>query len=62
MNPVLFLKHWMAVMNNIYDGRKITKSAYEEYKNIILSSTSYVMRQPTEGEFKDAGMDEILPF
>jgi hypothetical protein len=62
MNPVLFLKHWMAVMNNIYDGIKFTKVAYENYKDIILATAPYVMREQTEAEKERVAIDSMIPF
>jgi hypothetical protein len=62
MNPILFLTQTMAIINNLYEGASFRKNAIESYKNILLSTAPYVMRQPTEEEERKAINASMLPF
>ena len=62
MNPLIFLKEWMAVMNNIYEGKKFEAAAYEKFKDILIAAAPYVLRQPTDGEKRSYQTDMMIPF
>lgn len=62
VNPTLFLKHIMSMMNNMHEGVKIKDEAFENYKNLILSVAPYVMREPSEKEKKEAIYDNMYSF
>ncbi|QNU66723.1 hypothetical protein EHE19_018080 [Ruminiclostridium herbifermentans] len=61
-NPFLFLKHVMAIMNNMHDGIEISQTAFESYKEIVLATAQYVMRDLTTGEKESVRIDSMLPF
>lgn len=61
-NPLLFLKHILAVMNNMHGELKINDEAFENYKQLILSMAPYVMRETKEKELESAINDAIFPF
>lgn len=50
MNPVLYLKQTMTFINKLQDGTKFTEEAFEQYKNILLQCSPYVMRNPSKTE------------
>lgn len=50
INPVLYLKQTMAFINNLQDGTKFTEEAFEKHKNILISCSPYVMRNPSKEE------------
>jgi len=61
MVPYTFLKNWMALMNNTYDGEKFTQPAYETFKDIILATAPYVMRPQTKAEEKTIELQRMIP-
>lgn len=62
-NPYLYLKHIMAMLNNMYDGAKfLNEEAFENYKEILLAMAPYVMRDMTDGEISSAKLDDSLQF
>ena len=61
-NPFLFLKHIMAIMNNMHDGVEISKTAFESYKEIVLATAQYVMRDLTPSEKESVRIESMLPF
>ena len=62
MNPVLYLKQVMAIINKMHGGTKLADNAIEEYKNILLSVAPYVMREPTDKEKKQVVDDAMYSF
>lgn len=61
-NPYLYLKHVMSMLNNLYDGHKFAnEQAFENYKNLLISTAPYVMRNMNSGEEESARFDNACP-
>lgn len=62
-NPYLYLKHVMAVFNNMHeDGLEFTDEALEGYKSIFLKTAPYVFRDMENDEIDTAVISNLLPF
>lgn len=63
INPILYLKHIMSVLNNMYDGIGFAnEEAFEEYKSLVIRCYPYVTRDMTEEEIKSCEMSFMFPF
>ena len=63
VNPYLYLKHTMAMFNQTNDGKKFMNTeSFENYKQILICSAPYVMRDLTNGEKESASLDDMIPF
>lgn len=63
INPYIFLKHIMSVMNCMYEDKGFeNKEAFENYKNLVIRCYPYVSRNMTEKEIESARIDEMIPF
>jgi hypothetical protein len=61
-NPYLYLKHVMAVLNNMHEGMEFTDEAFEGYKQVLIKTAPYVFRDMGDDEMGDAALSNILPF
>jgi hypothetical protein len=62
-NPYLYLKHVMAVFNNIHeDGMEFTSESLEGYKSVLLKTAPYVFRDMSDKEIDSAAMSNAFPF
>lgn len=62
MNPILYLKQIMAMMNSMQSQFTLTDDAMEKYKDILLATAPYVMREPAEKEKETAISDSMYSF
>lgn len=63
INPYLYIKHIMAVLNSMYEGRGFAnKEAFESYKDLIIKCYPYITRDLTKNEIENANFDEMFPF
>lgn len=58
VNPKLYLRQVFATMNTLRREDKFTDEAFEDYKNILIQCSPYVMRSPSPEELKIA--DDLL--
>lgn len=63
VNPYLYLKHIIAVLNNQYEGLGFdNKNALENYKNLIISCYPYICRDLEDKDIQEATHSEMFPF
>ena len=63
VNPFLFIKHMMSVMNSMFDGEGFAnKEAFEVYKDFVINCYPYVTRDLTDAEKKEVEYDAMSPF
>lgn len=63
LNPYLYMRHVMAVLNSMHEGCGFDNSeAFEDYKNLVLNVYPYITRNMTDDE-KEAAISEVqMPF
>lgn len=61
-NPYLYLKHIMAILNNVYEGMEFTEEGLEGYKQVLLRTAPYVFRNLNDDEIDRAITSNMLPF
>jgi len=61
-NPYLYLKHLMAVLNNMHEGMEFTDEALEGYKEVVTKTAPYVFRNMTDDERESSAFSNMLPF
>lgn len=62
INPYLYLKNIMAVLNRTHEGLIIEDLAYEKYKDLILNCYPYICRNLEPNELRAAENAEMFPF
>jgi len=61
--PSIYLKKYMAIMNILYeDTKQYSKKAFEQYKQILLAISPYVLREQSEKEYNRARRETEFPF
>jgi hypothetical protein len=62
-NPYLYIRHIIAVMESMYDGKGFeNREAFDEYKKIVLSMYPFITRNSSKIEDRRAIIDAALPF
>lgn len=63
INPYLHIKHFMSVMNSMYEGIGFeNEQAFSDYKDFIIDCYPYITRNLSEDEIQSASFSEMLPF
>ena len=62
-NPYLYLKHLLAVMNNMYEGNGFdNEDSCSSYKNLLIKMYPLISRNLTDREIEAAEFDNIISF
>ena len=63
LNPNLFLKHIMSVLNSMQNGNGFeNQEAFEDYKKLLINTYPYVTREMEEKEIREAILFDAMPF
>lgn len=63
LNPHLYLKHIIAMFNNMYAGVSFSnEQALENYKNLLINCYPYVSRNMNRSEDESAKLDYQINF
>lgn len=63
LNPYLYMKHIMSVMNSMDEGEGFeNKEAFEDYKTLLLNLYPYIARDISEEEKRTVIISNALPF
>lgn len=62
-NPYLYLKHLMAVMNGMYDGKVFDNTdSFESYKDLLIKMYPFISRDLTNNEMEQVEFENMMPF
>lgn len=61
LNPYLFIKHVMGIMNSMYEEKGFESSeAFEQYKDLIIKCYPYVTRDMDKKDLEEVRRDNMM--